>query len=159
MSRMFPLRKSIVALLVVWASLTLSGCSSFNRQWNQAANQPPPKTDLEGRWEGSWQSEVNGHHGKLRCLISSEPDGLYRARFHAKYARIFSFGYTVKLRAESDDGRLSLKGEADLGFLAGGIYRYEGHVDRTNFFAKYACKYDHGTFQMKRPESARLEGR
>ena len=38
-----------------------------------------------------------------------------------------------------------------LGFLAGGVYHYEGHADATNYFSTYSCKYDHGTFQMSRP--------
>ena len=39
----------------------------------------------------------------------------------------------------------------NLGWLAGGVYHYEGRADATNFFSTYTSKYDHGTFQMTRP--------
>ena len=64
----------------------------------EAGRQPSAAENRSRRTLGRlWQSQVNENHGKLRCLISSEPDGLYRARFHAKYA-VPGFGYTVKLR-------------------------------------------------------------
>ena len=146
-------RRSLLGVLLV-LSLGATSCSTFHREWDRAADVPPPATGLQGRWEGSWLSDVNGHNGRLRCLISAQPDGMFQARFHAKYWKIFSFGYTVMLRAEPADGRYQFEGQADLGRLAGGLYRYEGHVERTNFFATYACKYDHGTFQMSRPVSS-----
>ena len=103
---------------------------------------------LEGRWEGNWISEVNHHHGKLRCIVTKDGE-VYQARFHAKYLKILSFGYTVELRAERKDNAYKFSGEADLGVM-GGIYHYEGHADATNFFSTYSSKYDHGTFQMQR---------
>jgi len=104
---------------------------------------------LEGRWEGQWLSDVNGHHGKLRCIVKKEGD-IYPARFHAKYQKILSFGYTVALKAEPFENGFKFRGEANLGALAGGVYYYQGHADTTNFSSTYSCKYDHGTFQMQR---------
>jgi hypothetical protein len=127
------------------------GCSSFNRDWKKAAVTSTPASGLNGRWEGTWRSAVNGHNGKLRALITETGPGKYSARFHAKYQKILSFGYTVPLQVAQTDSGFTFRGEADLGSLAGGLYRYEGHADDTNFTSTYSCKYDHGHFQMRRP--------
>jgi hypothetical protein len=36
--------------------------------------------------------------------------------------------------------------------MAGGVYTYEGSASATNFTSTYNSKYDHGVFQMRRPE-------
>jgi hypothetical protein len=125
------------------------GCSSFNREWKKSARNSAATEGLGGRWEGHWMSEVNGHHGKLRCIVTKQPD-VYQARFRAKYQKILSFGYTVPLKAERVDDGYKFRGEANLGALAGGVYHYDGHADATNFFSTYSSQYDHGNFQMHR---------
>jgi hypothetical protein len=132
------------------AFLALTGCS-FNHEWRQAANRSVPSPGMEGRWQGVWVSDVNGHTGALRCLISQKEQGRYRARFHATYAKVFTFGYTVLLQTETTNQLVRFQGEANLGWLAGGKYQYAGTADDTNFLATYSCKYDHGTFRLTRP--------
>jgi hypothetical protein len=139
-------------LIMTCALLLGGGCSSFHHEWKVAASKSAPLGGIEGRWQGSWHSDVNNHSGRLRCLLSEAGGNTYRARFHAKYMKILSFGYTVILTAEpSKTNGFTFSGEANLGRLAGGVYHYEGHADGTNFFSTYSCKYDHGTFQMARP--------
>ncbi len=142
--------RRIGALLSFVPFLFTGGCTTFNHDWKQAAHQPIPN-DLQGRWQGVWVSDVNHHTDQLRCVITKKEDGVYRARFHAKYHTVLSFGYTVPLKIEPGTNPAKFSGEADLGFLAGGLYHYAGHADATNFFSTYSCKYDHGTFQMTRP--------
>jgi hypothetical protein len=134
-----------------FALLLAGGCSTFNHDWNQAARQPAPANDIQGRWQGVWVSEVTHHTDSLRCVITKSGDSAYRARFKAKYHHVLTFGYTVPLKVEPGTNGLSFSGEADLGWLAGGVYHYEGHAGATNYFSTYSCKYDHGTFQMTRP--------
>jgi hypothetical protein len=140
-----------LAWIAVMPALVLIGvgCSSFNGEWRKTGKNPAASSGLEGRWEGEWISDVNRHHGRLRCIVNKEGN-VYRARFHAKYHKILSFAYTVPLKAEPTEGGYQFRGEADLGSLAGGIYHYEGHANATTFFSTYSCKYDHGTFQMQR---------
>lgn len=142
------IRKLVWLVLLPAIVLMGAGCSSFNREWKKVGQNPDAASGLEGRWEGRWISEVNGHHGRLRCIVSKDSD-VYRARFHAKYLGILSFGYTIPLKAEAADAGHKFRGEADLGVM-GGVYSYEGHADATNFFSTYSSKYDHGTFQMQR---------
>jgi len=139
------------AVTLLGAILLLTGCSGFRGDWKRAAAIPVPEGSIEGRWEGSWVSDENGHHGRLRCLLTIDETGTYQARFHAKYKRILSFGYDVPLQVIHDGSVFRFTGEADLGKLAGGIYTYEGNASPTNFFSTYKCRYDHGTFQMTRP--------
>lgn len=139
-----------VSVQLLLAIFLAGGCTTFDHDWKKTARQAP-SDDLQGRWQGTWASEADGHTDKLRCVITKKEDGTYRARFHAKYRKVLSFGYTVPLNVGQTAGAFKFSGEADLGWLAGGVYHYEGHADRTNFFSTYSCKYDHGTFQMTRP--------
>ncbi|MBM3831745.1 MAG: hypothetical protein FJ403_00420 [Verrucomicrobia bacterium] len=131
--------------------LLAGGCSTFNRDWKRAAANPVPANDIQGRWDGRWLSEVNGHNGRLRCLVSQSSPGKYEARFHAKYRKILSFGYTVVLNVQRTNDLFTFQGEADLGWLAGGQYFYSGRATPTNFFSTYRSKHDHGIFEMTRP--------
>ena len=131
-------------------ALLLSGCSSFDHQWKKAAAQPAT-TDIVGRWQGTWQSDANGHGDPLRCLITRNDQGEYQARFHAQYHKVFTFGYTVKLDVTQAADDFQFHGDANLHWWAGGVYHYEGKATPTNFFSTYRCKYDHGTFRMTRP--------
>jgi len=96
-------------------------------------------------------SKTNGHHGRLRCLLTKTAEGQYQARFHANYKRVLSFGYAVPLAVQEAGGSYQFQGGADLGRLAGGFYHYEGQATVTNFFSAYQAKADGGTFQMRRP--------
>jgi hypothetical protein len=138
--------------MAVLPLLLACGCSTFNRDWKKAAQQPTSPGSIEGRWEGKWVSEVNGHAGKLRCLLSWKGDEHCAARFRATYRKWFRFTYTVTLEVQPHYGGWEFSGEENLGKLAGGIYYYEGRASPTNFFSTYRSKYDHGTFEMHRPE-------
>ncbi len=130
----------------------LTGCSTFNRDWNEEPARVIIPTDISGHWQGSWRSEVNGHHGALRCIVRQEDEHHYQARYRAIYGKIFSFEYTVPITVERSRDLFTFKGEANLGKLAGGIYDYEGTASPTNFYSTYRSKYDHGVFQMTRPD-------
>jgi hypothetical protein len=151
----FPIPRAIHVLLsalLLPVLLLVSGCNTFNHQWKQAATQQPASpTDIQGRWQGTWKSESSGHTDKLRCIITRQSDGIYQARFKAKYHTVLTFGYTVPLQVQPTDGKYQFSGDANLGRLAGGLYHYEGHANATNFFSTYNSKYDHGIFQMSRP--------
>jgi len=129
----------------------VGGCSSFNHDWEAALQKPVPRSELQGPWQGMSHSDANGHKGKLRCIITKKENGAYRARFHARYGKVLGFSYAVILRAQPVTDGFIFNGQANLGFLAGGVYYYDGHADETNLFSNYSCKYDHGTFEMKRP--------
>ena len=132
--------------------LLTCGCSSFNRDWKKAATAAP-SNDIAGRWAGTWQSEVNGHTDQLRCLMTPLTNGTHAARYQAKYRKgifRFTFSYTVPLSVTNRDGRFEFEGASNLGWYAGGVYRYRGSATGTNFFSTYDSKYDRGTFEMRR---------
>jgi hypothetical protein len=143
-------RRPLAAMLLCGALLPASGCTSFNHDWNEHRESTPP-TALEGRWQGVWVSDATHHTDKLRCVVTKHDDGTYAARFLAKYHTVLTFGYTVPLKVETASNGFTFSGEANLGWLAGGVYQYEGRADATNYFSTYTSKYDHGTFQMSRP--------
>ena len=141
---MKSLNRSVAILAGIIMSVT--GCSTFNNEWKKAATVPPHTGDIIGRWEGSWLSDKNGHHGKLRCLVTRIDERHYRARYKATWWKVFRFGYIVTMRVEKPDTVFKFEGEANLGWLAGGVYRYDGQATSTNFFSTYKSKYDHGAF-------------
>lgn len=143
--------RSFVSFVVLAGLLLAGGCTTFNHEWADASNTPVPTNSLLGRWEGTWSSEVNAHNGNLRCLITPNKDGTYNARFHAIYRKVIGFGYAVPLELTETNGAFEFSGHANLSWWAGGVYCYEGHGQKADFFSTYRCKYDHGTFQMTRP--------
>jgi len=151
MSRRFSACLTTCGLTLALAS---PGCSTFHQEWEKASADLSPASDMTGRWEGSWVSDVNGHDGRLRCLLTKLDDGCYRAHYKANYWRIFRVSYSVKMKATREpEGSFNFQGEADLGWW-GGVFHYDGHATPTKFFSTYKSKYDHGTFQMTRPQPA-----
>lgn len=144
--------RSLYLAPIVLLVLAGAGCSSFNREWRKAGESPAPTDAISGRWDGHWVSDVNHHTGRLRCIVTSKGNDTFQARFHATYQSIFTFGYTVELHTAETNGTVTFNGEANLGSFAGGLYEYAGHAQATNFFSTYSCKYDHGLFQMSRPQ-------
>ncbi len=130
-----------------------TGCSGFHRAWKQevSKNINYPPSSIEGAWEGKWLSDVNGHHGRLRCLVQRNEDGTLTTWYHAKYKKVLGFAYSVDVRAEPAPNGHSFEGEADLGKLAGGNYEYKGAVADGVFNATYKSKFDYGSFKMNRP--------
>ena len=146
-----PARQNLASMLALGLALLANGCTTFNREWKATATQPTANS-LAGRWEGSWLSDQNGHHGNLRCVLSRASDDIYDAHFHATYWKIFSATYSVRFTGEIRDGVWHFNGSEDLGTMAGGVYHYEGRLTPTNFFSAYRCKFDHGTFELSRPK-------
>ena len=139
---------------IVGLLLFCSGCS-FNRAWHQAGRTARPADSIEGRWEGRWLSDHNGHTGRLRCVLtrSGNNTNTYTAHFRATYWKIFRYSYKASFPFEPREGLWHFQGDENLGWLAGGVYHYEGQVSSTNFHSAYRSKYDHGTFEMSRPNA------
>ncbi|MBI3877375.1 MAG: hypothetical protein HY300_15695 [Verrucomicrobia bacterium] len=132
-------------------ALVCAGCSTFDRDWKAAADTPAAPGSIEGRWEGTWKSDRNGHNDSLRCLLTRTGTNTYAARFHAMYQKILSFTYTAPLAGREENGKFKFTGQADLGIFAGGLYHYDGIATPTNYLSTYRCPSDWGTFQMQRP--------
>jgi hypothetical protein len=106
---------------------------------------------ITGRWDGSWQSDVNRHRGRLRCVLVQVDPETYEARFRATFWKVFRWSYTVELAGSpQEDGSVVLKGTADLGWLGGGVFRCEGRADSKAFEAQYWSERDEGTFRLRR---------
>ena len=129
----------------------LSGCSSFDDDWKAAQGFA---VGIEGRWEGTWESDANGHQGGLRCLVTRRSDESYDARYHATYSGwcgTLSFEYTVPITVRAGAEGWQMQGKADLGWLAGGLYEYDGLATVSRFFCNYDASQDHGVFTLERP--------
>ncbi len=146
--RFFVIRFAAMAAAV----LLLTGCSTgFHRQWNSppalTSAQSAP-THIAGRWEGSWLSGKNGHHGKLRCVVTPKGDDTYEFYYWATYWKLFRASYKIDAKVAAANGTWTLSGERDLGRLFGGAYRHEGEAKDGKLNATYECRIDHGTFEM-----------
>lgn len=141
----------VVRMLVVLSGLfLLTGCSTFQRDWWHYERYPSFSGELDGIWEGTWKSDVTGHKGKLRAIITRQSDGCYYAQFHATFAAVLPYEFGVLMTAQESGGVYSFNGSADLGRLAGGVYTYSGHADQLWFVANYCAEQDHGIFRMRR---------
>jgi hypothetical protein len=140
----------------LFLTLLLANCSgNFNQEWDQAmtAQKKGLPNDITGAWLGTWRSEVNGHHGELRCVVASEDhkSDNYRFHYHAVYGNFLTAAYVVTEQAERRGSQFKIHGEHDLGYLAGGIYHYEGTATIGEMHSTYRCPADHGVFELKRP--------
>jgi hypothetical protein len=147
-------RKGIVPnaaiVLAALCLLSLTGCSAFERNWHAAECYPTTAGGLDGRWEGCWHSDFNGHQGKLRAVIVREGENQYCAHFKATYLLILPFEFSIPLYVTESGGVHTFQGQADLGFLAGGVFTYCGQADACRFHADFCAKRDYGTFTMTR---------
>ncbi|QOV91539.1 hypothetical protein [Humisphaera borealis] len=132
------------------------GC--YECRWSAAGKEAIPAGSIAGRWEGTWKSDANGHNGGLRCIISDVTPDSFKADFRATYGWFFSFGYAATMTITAGESTpasgpayIYFKGEQDIGWLAGGVYQYDGKVGPTAFFCNYTSKDDKGVFQLSRP--------
>ena len=143
-------------LLLAIAVLGLPSCSiGFNREWSQAkaqaASQPPK--DMSGPWLGTWRSDVNGHNGELRCIVTplAGNEGKERFHYHATFMKILSATYDVTHVVKRARDGFTFSGDQTLTGAGGGLYHYEGKATPSAFHATFRSEADHGVFEMKRP--------
>src|SRR5688572_25391865 len=126
------LRLAVVIVLMALGS----GCSSFNKRWDEAVVRPVPIDNVTGPWEGRWQSHKGHGGGKLRCVIdpaaSTDPHAPYVAHFRATFWGIFKGGYSIPLTRQ-EGTPITFAGEKDLGWLAGGNYTYRAEITPSTF--------------------------
>lgn len=145
--------RAIRLFVCLGVAAAFTGCSSFHKEWKAATRQPIPQNSIEGPWAGEWRSDANGHHGSLRCVVTKKSDSTYRAHYRAHFMKVFRYTYAATLHGTEENGMVRLQGEADLGKLAGGVYKYEGTATPTDLHSTYASKHDHGNYQMQRQQN------
>jgi hypothetical protein len=143
-------RRSLLCIVAcIVAASALTGCSTYEHDWEAAAALDEPKHAMQGRWRGGWHSSESGHEGDLRAIITKVATGNYHARFHATWG-ILDGEFETELTGEMRDNVFHFSGEKDLGWLYGGLFRTEGLADGEQFKATYRAKDDEGTFEMTR---------
>ena len=151
---MTAITRFIILILSCCICSLFAGCSTFQHDWDGLVQNPgvetSVKTGLAGQWEGTWLSDANGHGGGLRCIIAPDESGTLIARYHATYGGFLTFEYDMPMSVQKDGDTYRFAAEADLGWLAGGLYEYEGTVVGDEFNSTYRSKGDHGTFRMQR---------
>lgn len=139
------------------AALFLASCSSYQKDFRASTKEfqkiTKPISTPAGPWKGTWQSEVNGHHGPLWCLISRDRENLtlWNFRYRAGWG-VLQFGdYTHQLHAKlSPASVLPLKGQMTLPNNFG-TYGIEGTADPLSFKVRYQGNGDKGTMTLTRP--------
>lgn len=144
---------AVCALIAVCLSL-LVGCSNIDSQWNAAPKHP---NSIEGRWQGVWKSQQDGHTGQLKCVIRQTGPELYDCLFNAEYGGMFRFTYNARLSGRKVGQQVYLGGDQDLGWPVG-PYHYAGSATPSEFFCAYHARDDHGYFAMSRPGGTRPDG-
>ena len=137
------------------ALAAVTGCSSFEKRWREAVAKAPTHPVL-GPWEGSWRSDVNGHAGRLRLIVSADAasatgdraDFTYRASWSALQG---TFETKQPLTFQRNGGWTS-EGDWELPAWAGGLYRYRMEGSRDAVQATFRARRDYGTFSFRRPE-------
>ena len=144
-----PLRWGFQFFILILLFTSQLGCSTYHQKWSEAKKLPPQ--GFEGAWDGRWISDVNGHNGRLRCVIEPVSGTRYRADFKAHYLGFLRFRHAAILEVTATNGVQNFKGTANLGYFAGGVYSYEGSSTPSNFFSTYKSRHDHGRFEVQLP--------
>lgn len=151
---------SVLCCLLLIMMLPSIGCETFDDRWDAAAKSYYPATNkagrpsLAGRWSGTWESSEDDHEGTVKAIIVplDENEGTYHAEFHATYGSIFWAEYEVPFETSYVEGKLKVTGEADLGWMSGGNYVYDGVVDRRYFWLNYDSPGHKGKMVLQRIE-------
>jgi hypothetical protein len=138
-------------LLLLLATVCLSSCgSAFRQEWNAAKAKPIPASSIAGAWEGSWRSEVNGHQGKLRCVVPAKTTNTREFHYYATWAKIFSGSLKATHVLQPQAQGVKFTAEHDLGSF--GQFTAQGTITDQKFRARYHAAGDHGVFEMQRPK-------
>ena len=146
-------------VLAPFCAGVLASCSTFERDWQQRRRVAVAPGAFQGCWEGTWTSDWNGHSGGLRAIITPLSGSRYEVRFHATYDLVFlplSFEHQTPMEVRRDGDAIRFKGTADLGFLAGGVFTYDGLCRGEVYRSDFDSTVDHGVFEMRRPRSRHL---
>lgn len=154
--------KKLMRRMSAWAVILLfSNCSTgFNREWQRSLVDGKDRAgkDITGIWQGTWRSEVNGHSGKLRCIVSREhaapgacEKDSYRFHYQASFMKLLSATYAVKHHVVETKEGFSFTGEQSIPGIGGGLYHYQGKGTPAQLKATYRSKFDEGAFELKRP--------
>jgi hypothetical protein len=141
----FHARLTALALLL----LPLTGCSTFDHDFDAARAAGHAPDGVEGAWAGNWESH-NGHGGgSLRAIFTRTAPDTIHARFRSGFWKLFAAEDSVDFKATGTNP-VHATGDADLGFLKGGVYHYDATITPTTFDATYTMKFDNGVFSMTR---------
>ena len=135
------LRMGFLAVVLLF----LTGCRSFQRDWDRAASVPGDPA--AGRWVGTWQNTNNTHSGPLRAVVVPAPGG-YRARFEAGWGR-HSGSFRTRLHGTPSGDAVEFEGKRR---ILGVKITTRGRADGKTFQATYDSRFDRGTFELKRPD-------
>jgi hypothetical protein len=136
-----------VVVLAVGLAFSAPGCvsPSFRKAWQSADASMSAQ-----RWEGRWESYVNGHQGPLRAVLSPGEGERVRAQFEAGW-KCFVSVFDVSLEVRRRGKTVRLTGEHDLkSCVGGGVYHYRGEVKGDVLWTEYRSARDHGFFELRR---------
>lgn len=145
------LRSSVLLL----PSLFLFACTGIPRGWQTAKQHAAG--GVEGAWDGTWRSDINGHRGGLRAVVTPVPgnDAVRHYHFRASWAKILSAGFALDASVKkTGPDTWTVAGSKDLGKLFGGTFTCTGTVRGDDFKARYDSKMDRGVMEMRRVRTA-----
>jgi hypothetical protein len=165
----------IASILCLVSMGFLASCSAFDWQWLQteAPQEANPSALLDGKWEGTWQSDATDYAGHLQAIVVHSSEALidkehvqqYSATFRMRWYEVPFNEITVTLNAtRMEDGRIHFEGVKYVGFVKGGSLRLDGYLfpKKNVFYCDYATEKDSGTYKMIRvlsdPEEPAAEG-
>jgi hypothetical protein len=140
-----------IALIPAVAAVWCTGCASFERRWRDAGLAGEPAGSIAGRWIGTWRNTNNSHADTLRAILRPNGENRWDAEFHARYGGVFTFSILTVLDGATESDGIRFHGEKNLGFLAGGVYKFAGFATINSFSCTYSSDQNSGVFLMHRP--------
>ena len=135
--------------------LLLISCSGYQRDFHRATQEFQQNQSPKGPWNGTWKSEVNGHHGPLWCLVSQDPNSqqTWHFRYRAGWGLLKFGDYTHRVTTSlRPNGSLPLNASMTLPSNLG-TYTVKGQITPTEFTVRYEGNHDKGTMTLTRPQN------
>ena len=105
--------------------------------------------ELDGRWQGGWQSCTNGHKGRLNAQFCRIDANHVQAKFKGTFAKVIPFRYRPVLNVVHEEpGLMVLQGSKKLPLM--GSFEYNATIRGNQFSATYRSRRDNGVWQMQR---------
>lgn len=105
--------------------------------------------EIAGQWSGKWNSNANGHSGKIAATFCQEDSATMKAKFSGTFAKVIPFRYTTRLNiVDQQPGLTVMSGSRRLPL--GGEFSYYITMTDQCFHGSFQSRRNRGTFIMRK---------
>lgn len=105
--------------------------------------------DISGQWAGRWQSNANGHSGKIGATFCQLSPNTMQVKFRGTFAKVIPFRYSTRLKVVSQQPGLTIMA-GNRRLPLGGEFNYYITMSDHCFNGSFSSRRNRGTFVMRK---------